>query len=399
MKIIASKAKLYRYWKILLIPVLGILFSVIAVRIVDPVKYPTNDFFVFWFAGHSVLTRQPYVAFIYPMPFSFLFVPLGLLSLYQAYIVWVVLSQFMILSSLALLLRLNPDPLRKQYILPLLAGLILYRPTIVSLFHGQESGLLLLVLVCTVYCWEKGKWWQGGLFLPILALKPNIGGLIVLLLSFYLILRRQIIALVAGGIFGLVLIVAGLVENPDWIIEFWRAGNTRLSQTFGFAPTIWGASTFFCNYRLNCSLAYGGSIGLLLLIGYLYLVARKFKVLSPIWVAGLAVTITLLLTPYSWPYDQLLLVVPIIAITMGLAKAGYRFLPTALIFLIIDMIAFILLDISTIIQMEIWNIAIPLSVLALLAWYLSSKNRLTSDVTRLSNHSMPAQTHPPSSPN
>jgi hypothetical protein len=190
-----------------------------------------------------------------------------------------------------------------------------------------------------------------------------------------------------------------LAANPDWINEFWMQGSTRLSQTFGFAPTSWGASTFFCNYSLNCSLAYGGSISLLLLIGYLYLVARKFKVLSPIWVASLAVTITLLLTPYSWPYDQLLLVVPIIAITMGLAKAGYRFLPTALIFLIIDMIAFMLLYISTIIQMEIWNIAIPLSVLALLAWYLSSKNRLTSDVTRFSNHSMPAQTHPPSSPN
>jgi hypothetical protein len=100
------------------------------------------------------------------------------------------------------------------------------------------------MLSFTVYFRERGKWWQGCVFLPILALKPNLGIPIILLLSFYLVLRRKILALVAGGFSGLVLIYVGLVQNPNWIVEFWRAGNTKLSTMFGFSPTIWGALHF-----------------------------------------------------------------------------------------------------------------------------------------------------------
>lgn len=406
MKTIAFKKFLSKFWYIFLIPFLAVIFFIIAVRIVNPVEYPNSDFFTFWLAGHfAILGQDPYISsiwlgghaqfeatwipnttFIYPFPLALLFVPLGSLPLYQAFVVWVVLSQFMIFSSIVILLRLNPKPLMKQFMLPLLAGLVLYRPTIITLIDGQLSGLLLLLLAVLVYLWEKGNWWQGSLLLPILVLKPNLGGPIILLLSFYLVLRKQISSLLAEGTTGLALMIAGLIQNHNWIIEFWKAGNMKLSQTFGFSPTIWGASMFFCNYKLNCSLAYGGLVSLLLLIGYLYLIIRKQKVLSPIWTASLAITITLLLTPYTWPYDQLLLVIPIVAITMGLAKAECKFLPTALIFLSIDIMMLILLDISAKIQMEIWNVAVPLFILGLLIWYLS-------------NYSTPAQTPPPSSPN
>jgi hypothetical protein len=394
MTTIDFKAMLHRYWLILLILISGVIFFMIAVRVVHPVEYPNRDFFTFWLAGHLAISGQnPYLAdiwigghhqfgaswipnatFIYPYPLALFFAPLSYLPLYQAFVVWVVLSQFMIVLSVALLLSINPNPLIKRFIPPLLAGIVLFRPTIITLINGQLSGLLLFVIACIVYLWEKGKWWQGSVFLPILALKPNLGVPIVLSLSFYLILQKQITSLVVAGASGLVLLFSGLAQNPNWIIEFWRAGNTKLSQTFGFSPTIWGVSTFFCNYKLNCSISYGGCVGLLLLIGYLCLVVRKQKVLSPTLVASLAVTVTLLLTPYTWPYDQLLLIVPIIAVTMGLAKAGYRFLPTALIFLVIDIMAILLLAISAKIQMEVWNVAIPLSVLGLLVWYLS-KNR------------------------
>jgi hypothetical protein len=58
-----------------------------------------------------------------------------------------------------------------------------------------------------------------------------------------------------------------------------------------------------------------------------------------------------------------------------LAKNGYGYLPTSLIFLAIDVFALILLGVSAKIQMEIWNAAIPLFVFGLLVWCLS-KNRL-----------------------
>ena len=78
----------------------------------------------------------------------------------------------------------------------------------------------------------------------------------------------------------------------------------------------------------------------------------------------------MLLTPYTWPYDQLLLAVPIITVMMELARRGAPFLPTALIFLGFDIAALLLLGVTARIQSEIWNALIPLGVLSLLVWII-----------------------------
>jgi glycosyl transferase family 87 len=390
MKTIALKENLNRFWYIFLLPPLAIIFFIIATKIVNPVEYPNSDFFTFWLSGRlASLGQNPYnsqiwitghhqfgaswipdATFIYPLPISLLFIPLGLLPLYQAFIAWNTLSQLMIVSSIALLLMTNSNLSTKRFIFPLLVGVILFRPTIITLVNGQLSGMLLLLIACTMYLWERGKWGQGAALLAFLALKPNLGIPLIVLLSVYLIQQKQITSLIAEAVSGLLLLLAGFVQNPNWLIEFWNAGNTKLSQTFGFSPTIWGMSAFFCNYNLNCTVGYGVCMGLLFLIGYLYLLARKKNILSSALVVSLAIAITLLLTPYIWPYDQLLLVAPIVTMTIMLAKDGYGYLPASLLFLTIDILALILLGISGKIQMEIWNVSIPLLIFGLLIWYI-----------------------------
>ena len=389
---IALQTRLHRFQFIFLIPLLGALFSLIATRIVDPVNHPNSDFFTFWLSGRLTISGQnPYLAdiwigghhqfgaswipnttFIYPLPIALVFAPLSLFSLYQAFVIWVILSQFMILSSVMLLLKSYPAALNQRFLLPLLAGVALFRPAMLSLMNGQLSALLLLILTITSYFWEKGKWWQGSIFLPLLALKPNLGIPIILGLSFYLILRRQTPALIAGGLAGMGLIIAGLVLNGNWIIEFWRAGNTKLSTMFGFSPTIWGVSAFFCKYNPGCTFLYGGFISLLVFIGLILLLVAQQKTLSPTSVISLVIPAVLLLTPYTWSYDQLLLQIPIITLTMSWAKRGYRFLPIALLSLAIDILAFFMLGISARLERDLWNVMIPLSVLLLLLWQHST---------------------------
>lgn len=383
----AAEVKSNRYWYILLIPVLGVLFILIALRVVSPVEYANSDFFTFWLSGRFVLTGQnPYSAdlwtaaqhqfgatwipnttFVYPLPISLLFTPLAWLPLYQAFVLWVALTQLMILIAVSLLLKPYSYAAYKHYLVPLLAGIVLFRATIVTLHNGQISGLLLLTTAWIAYLWGKGKWWQGSIFLPILVLKPNLGVPIILLLSVYLVFRKQFRALLLGAGAGLVLICIGLLQDPNWIVEFWQAGNTKLSTTFGYSPTIWGVSAYLCNHDPGCITAYGGAAAVLLLIGSTYLLGTKNASLPSIWAVSFAVTVTLLLTPYTWPYDQLLLIVPIITVVMHLARTGFPFLPTALLFLGIDILAFVLLGISAGIQTESWSAAIPVCVLALLA--------------------------------
>jgi hypothetical protein len=399
MNIITRREKRSRHRGLLFIPLLAGIFTITAIILVNPVEYANSDFFSFWLSGRfAIIGQNPYQAdiwieahdqfgaswisderFLYPLPLSLFFIPLGFLSLYEAFIVWAILSQFMILLSAALLLRSYSATLRNHFLLPFFLGILLYRPTIITLHNGQVTALLLLMIACTVYFWEREKWWQGGVFLPVLALKPNLGVPIVLLFGLYLIRRGQTTALVSGVCSGLILLIAGLVQNPTWLLEFWRVGNTKLSQTFGFSPTVWGVSGFFCRYDLSCTIGYGGLIASLFLLGFVVLVIKKPGALSPALAASFIVTVVLLVTPYTWPYDQLLLLIPVITVTLRLARAGYRFLPTALILLILDTLAFIMLGISAMLEREFWNAIIPLSIFFLLVWYLFVKRQASSN--------------------
>jgi hypothetical protein len=367
---------------------LGAIFYLIAIRIVNPIKYPNSDFFSCWLAGHmAILGQNPYstdlwieghhlfgaswipnATYIYPLPLSLFFAPLSLLPLYQAFVVWVIGTQFMIFLSIVLLFRLSPNFQKNHFIFLILAGGLLARPITTTLFHGQLSGFLLLVITCIVYVWERGKWWQGAALLPILALKPNLGVPIIVLVLVYLIQQRKISSLIAAGVSALALLLVGFAQNPNWLLEFWEAGNTKLSQTFGFSPTVWGVTSLLCEYRLNCTLGYGISVCLLLLIGFFYLLVKKRGVFSPMIVMGFAITIMLITTLYTWPYDQLLLTAPVIVVIIELAKDRTKCLPVSLVLTIVSVTAMIMLKISVYTQMEIWNVAIPLSVLFLLTW-------------------------------
>ena len=79
---------------------------------------------------------------------------------------------------------------------------------------------------------------------------------------------------------------------------------------------------------------------------------------------ALAVCVTLLVTPYTWTYDQLLLVLPITAVILAMDRMGVRFPLTAGLFLGIDVLVVILLFFDVMLQVEILNVVIPLAFLA-----------------------------------
>jgi hypothetical protein len=390
---IALRTRLLRNWYLALIPVLGFVLLEVAVASVNLYDHTNQDFFKLWLGGHLVsLGENPYSpavwveahhqfgatwipekSYTYPLPLAFLFVPLGVLPYYEAFIIWAFLSQVMILAALLILVQVSSDPLFRRFALPLFAGVVLFRPAIITVINGQLSGLLLLVVAGLVSQWERGKWWQGTILLSVLLLKPNLGVPMISLLAIYLIGQRQLRSLIVLGATVLFLMLAGLAYDPSWIAGFWATGGAKLTQALRHAPTIWGISSFFCRQRLDCSLA-GGGAALFLLVGYFcWLFFRKRELPSAGLAVGISITLTLLLTPYVWPYDQLLLVVPIILLMSEAAKAGHRFLPVSLIFLGIDILTFILLGVSANLQTEIWNAAIPALVLLPLAGILTGR--------------------------
>jgi TctA family transporter len=93
----------------------------------------------------------------------------------------------------------------------------------------------------------------------------------------------------------------------------------------------------------------------------------------------------LLVTPYCWPYDQLLLVVPIVTITMCLAKKGGRYLPVALIFFAVDILAWMLFGLALVINKDIWTMLVPLFTFGLLIGYLALNRTIDQSGYRRQN--------------
>ncbi len=390
-----KKAKSFGW--LMLIPLAALLCYLLAVKIVNVIDYHNNDYFTFYLAGHLVtqgadpysteqwlagheqfgVTWIPNPAFVYPLPLSLLFAPLGLLPLYRSYVLWVALSEGMILISIFLTLKLDKTPITRHLFLPLLAGVILFRPTILTLVNGQLAAWLLFLLTCIALLWVQGKWEWGSLLLPLLALKPNIGAPILLLLAVWLWAGKRYKSLLALGLGGILLLTAGMIQNPDWPIEYWNIGSTKLAHDFGFSPTVWGLASLACDFQKPCSLAAGGTATALLTFTALWLLVRYRTLITPLAAVSLSTLVTLLITPYTWPYDQLLLLLPIAAVVFSLAKHKGGFLPATIFFLGIDLLTIILLFFSAALEIEILNAFVPLTVLVLLLWRLFQREQIS----------------------
>jgi hypothetical protein len=376
-------------WVLAGLLVLGTVCFVLAVMIVNSIDYHNNDFFTFWLAGHMVVqagdpysslqwvaghhafgvTWIPNQAYVYPLPLSLLFAPLGLLPLYPAFIVWVALSILMILAALALLLKTQATSGRLG--IPLVIGIIFFRPTILTLFTGQISGWLLLLLAIIAWLWEKGQWEWGGLLLPLLMLKPNLGAPLVFLLGFWLLFQKRYKAILAMAMMGLILLCIGYLQNPHWVSAYWGIGNTKLAQTFGGSPTVWGLGALIGHNQTALTLIIGSLAGLALLFGFFRAILRGgLAGLRPLSVLALSVTVTLLVTPYTWTYDQLLLIIPLTALTLAMHRMRMPFPLTAGLFLGMDVLFVILLIFDSLLQVEILNVLVPLIVFGLCLWWL-----------------------------
>jgi hypothetical protein len=383
------------YWWVLLVLLLSLAGYALAVRIVGSMDYHNNnnDFFTFWLAGHLIthagspydpaqwltgyhlfdIRYIPNLAFLYPLPLALLLGPLGLLPFYGAYVFWVALTQLMIVACLIILLAMETNPRGKFFFIPLLIGIMFFRPTTLTLTQGQVSGLFLFALVWIAFLWHKGRWFWGGFLLGLLALKPNLGFIIILLVALWLLLNRHWRALCGILSFGIISLIAGLIYDPTWVVQYLYVGSNKLAETFGGSPTVWGLGALISHNQITATLIFGSLTGLLVLFGFFRVLLSAHAIMRPVDVVALAVCVTLLVTPYTWTYDQLLLILPLTTAILAMDRMGVRFLLTASVFLAIDVLAVILLIFDTLLQVEIWNVLVPLAVFGLCLVYLTRR--------------------------
>lgn len=378
-----------RHWNFLFrlggLALLAALTLALALALVDPVNYPNSDFFSFWLAGRLILQGEsPYneriwiedhyrynatwisdPTFLYPLPVGLLFVPLGSLPLYPAYVLWAWITQWLILASLWLLLQLWPAALVRPY-LPLLGlMLLLFRPAWLVVAHGQLSGIVLFGMALTTYFWAKGRYPLGALFLPLALVKPNLGGPLVLLLLGRRLLAKDFKSLAAFLLTSLLALVGSVLVRPDWPMEFLAIGSNKMLQAFGASPTLWGLATLVCDFRLECVPWLGGGLVVLLLLVFFLWLRKTNDHLTPAQFTSLAICLTLLVTPYTWTYDHVLLLFPLVSGALLLAERRKAFLFIALVLLGVDGLAFLLFLPALAMGYEMIYALLPLTVTAL----------------------------------
>jgi hypothetical protein len=356
-----------------------ILFALLAIYFTS--GEPLFDFTAFWIAGSLTLNGQdPYLVgdwvpvysqfpslgladnqtFLYPKPILLLFLPFGVLPLKTASIIWLVLTQIAVLAVVLLLSSFWPVDKRGKYLAPLLIAILIFRPYLLTLNLGQLGGFFLLIITAAMLFWRKDKWLAAGILLSLLALKPQLGLPILALISLWLLYKRTWAHFLGLGIGGISLFVLGWFFDPDWVSKFLQIGTNKVSVTFGHHPTLWGLCGYLCNRQQSCTMLSGITISVVFLALFFILLWKMRDQLSLPEILALSIPLALMLTPYLWAYDQVLLIIPTM-ITIGiLIRKKYPYLLITAIPILITISATIFLNIAIQIDNDTWSAIVPL---------------------------------------
>jgi hypothetical protein len=323
----------------------GAMLVLVAQRLTDsPAFQVPKDFPEYWAAGRLNLRGEnPYdpekllaeqrindpdrkeaLMMWNPPPALALYMPLGLLPIRLAGLIWVGVQLLAVLLACDLLWR-QYHSVDKRW-LAVLVGLM-FVATWWMVSFGQNAGLILLGLAGYLHFSHSGRPLAAGACAAITALKPHLLAGFGLLLLADAVSRRGRITLLAGGsVIGLSLGVS-LLANPNVIEQYLAAtrnpgpGAVALHDWTLPVPAywfrVWVDSDLFWLQFLPSLVACAG-----ILIWRIWNRNEWNWARAIPWVVALSV----LTTPYGWIFDQTVLLVPVIIVTSRLLQARQWFL-------------------------------------------------------------------------
>jgi hypothetical protein len=241
-----------------------------------------------------------------------LYMPLGLLSVRWAALVWLSLQLIAILYACILLWRVVGGPRNLEWIASLVG--LTFGPTLWTIIYGQNTGFLLLGLVGFVSSWKAGKPASAGAFAALTCLKPHLLAVFGALLILDGLTSRGRVALAVGT--GLVAISLGIaaLANPHVIGEYWAAVQ---NPGTGAVPLA-GWQLPVASYQFRMKLAPSHFWVQLVPAGLTCLGYAVYRVVRGNrwdWVSEMpgVVLASALATPYGgWMFDLVILLVPVL---------------------------------------------------------------------------------------
>jgi len=250
--------------------------------------------------------------FPYPPWYALSTFYLGLLPAKAAATLWFELNLVMLFLSIWFLTE-GWSPRLRLIAFPLA---LFFLPVLGALSVGQYDLPVLLGTSLLIYSLRKESIALTTLGAALLTFKPHIGALILLSALIHLILcgdnfgRRALRSILIAGV---LLFLVGFIADPAWpvsypnmLLNYQNEGNVTACSECASLP-VWLSRWFF-----DESLTKAAMIAVVFLIALVLLFAsiRIALLNSPALLLTSALVVTLLVSPYLYNYDFILLLVP-----------------------------------------------------------------------------------------
>lgn len=361
--------------------------------------YQNSNFAFFWLSGRMILDGenpydetiylanhdkygikwQPNRIFPYPLPLAILCIPLGFFSMGTAYILWQIVSLVFVAITITILLNQWQNDSIKRLLIPIFLAMLFFGPEYLTLYTGTIGAFTLLLLAIAVLLLEKEKMILAGILLAFTMLKPPQGLTILFLAGIWLLAKRNWKAIIGVAIGGILLLVIGLIQDPQWIQKFLGAGNAVMDRTQGVHSNVWAFAYLACKGASPCSTLLGGTLALILLgLGGFYLWKNRFKVTA--WEAfNVIIPIAFVSTIYLWAYDQLPYIIPIVWIVGTLVERTKSYVLAFVFLIVLDIFSFYALVQQASTDKDLWSVGTTIIVLGtvLVLMYLNQKKPIS----------------------
>jgi hypothetical protein len=326
-----------------------------------PAYLPVDDYFHLWAAGNLNLhSKNPFDAqmveqlrileggnpsnakisvMLNPPWFVALMMPFGLLKYSTSRLIWLVLSIVILLFAAIILCKIYSKNQMPRWIAIL--AIFIFAPTISMLEKGQVAFLVILGITGFLYFSDYHRNdWLAGISLSIATIKPQIIILLWIALLLWILNKKRWVILLSFGSSLLALTLIGIIFNHNLIIEYLGMLTTYKMSEWA-TPTIgsylrffWlGVDTFWIQY-------------LPALLGGSWMVYYWIKHRAAWnWADDLPLIllVSLLVSPYSWTYDLVVIIPAIILAAYWLWRGRNQWISiffsvTFLVISILDMI-------------------------------------------------------------
>jgi len=384
-------------WVLLIISVFVLMR--LATTLSKPEYLPSDDFVQFWAGGKLDLQGEnPFdpqkveqlqiatggqssgaytISIVLNPPWAIsLVMPFGLLDYPSSRLAWLIFSTLLLVISSQILWRIYSGNPNQRWLALVVA--FIFAPTISVLEVGQIAPLILVGLTGFLYFSStRRNDWLAGAFIALTSIKPQVAFIFWIALLFWVIQQRRWLIFISTAITIIVLTLIALVFNHHIIEQYIVMLQTyRISEWAN--PTIGAYLRFFWfgtdKFWLQILPSLLGGLW------FLYYWHIHNKSWNWVYELPLLLLVSQIISPYTWTYDQVILIPAIIQASIWIESDWKRWstLILSIVFLglnVLDLILHMRLS-------DFWFIWLAPALLILFLivrrQYLSQNNRLVT---------------------